>query len=226
MKSELLSKKTETKKQTIHQKVETYINNCHYFKEDLKYFENKIQFMKEFVKLFVYNFNIPGHTLFDNTKKAGKEYGYFVNSRTTLFTLTRVLNIRSLVDLGCGAGVLISCLEDYIFKVKGYDNEKDLVDIANKISRNKELAELKDITKLTKDDIKNFDAVYFWEPIIDEKMATKFVKNLLKVMKKDQYIFYYNSGKIGRLLEEHGVKKGIISQPYFYCEITIYQKIK
>ena len=45
-------------------------------------------------------------------------------------------------------------------------------------------------------------------------------------MKKDQYIFYYSSGEIGGLLQEYGVKKGIISEPEYYNEITIYQKIK
>lgn len=228
--SKKATEKVETKKQTIHQKVESYINNAQYFKEDLKYFQHKIENMSEVVKLFVHNFQIPGHTLFYNTKvgtkKARKEYGYFINDRTTLFTLIKVLNIKGLVDLGCGAGVAISCLDNFQCRVKGYDNEPDLVNIANKISHNKNLAEVKDITKLTKEDIKDFAAVYFWEPIIDEKMATKFVKNLLKVMKKDQYIFYYSSGKIGELLQEYGVKKGIISEPEYYNEITIYQKIK
>ena len=130
------------------------------------------------------------------------QYKYYNNSYVlNLIKFLEINNINSFLDLGCGAGILLRMVNLYNInlKLKGYEIEDNLISICNKLNY-KEPAIKKDILKLKVDDIKDYQVLYFWEPLYNKDLAKKFVTNLAKIIQPNQIIVYYQSGSISDYL--------------------------
>lgn len=139
-------------------------------------------------------YNIKNNNNIDYTVKTGKnkgQYGYYVSKYCgCLAVLMKRLQLTSLLDLGSGPGLILNPIKRNIpnSKCVGYEIENDLVNIGNCISRLPILK--KDILKITQEDIKDFQVIYFWEPLRDQQLAKRFVKNLSKIVVPNQVICY------------------------------------
>lgn len=132
--------------------------------------------------------------LMNNTKGGSKEFGYWHSECVlALDEVMRGLKCKSVIDLGCGMGLLMAqlqCLGEY--RVGGIENEKSLVEkaLVYPIIH-------KDLLLLNKGDIENYDCLYIWEPIKDEKLSKRFVTRLVKAMSPGQHIIYRCAGNTG-----------------------------
>jgi len=147
-------------------------------------------------------------------KEEGKnegQWGFIQSSRIdNLILILNRLEIGSFVDLGSGCGILITIVKIYylhiynkFIKVAGYEIEDDLVKIGSyyHVCR-------KNILTLDKEDIKSFEALYFYEPLQSPTLAKEFVENLESIMYSGQYIIYARAGSIYEYLNK--------------CELLIY----
>jgi len=161
------------------------------------------------------------------SKRTGKnkgQYGYFVTNGSKASSLIKViqeLKIKSLCDLGAGAGILLQTLQQFSTceKIIGYEIEDSLITLSKKYFDGRVIK--KDLLKLTKRDLIEFDALYFWEPLESPELARKFVTQLEKSCKKGQYLIYNNSGSTGGILNASSKFTRLNDQ---YC-FALYQKI-
>lgn len=196
-------------------------------------FRTRIKATKESIIKILRAYKITGYKLLNNPKQSKSEkeaYGYYCTSNEYLITIIKALKIGSIIDLGCGINILLNELKYFLYylKIKGFENEKSLINISKKIynTNSENIIEKKDIISLTKSDITGYDVLYFWEPLIDRISCEKFVKNLIKQMNVGQIIIYQCSGYIRDFLDEEGVKNGILSEPFYWDGFFMYQKIK
>lgn len=139
------------------------------------------------------------NSLFQGLKNDKKEYGYY-HSRE-VFDLHRILQkyeCKSIIDLGCGMGLLMAQLHclDSSYRVAGIENEKLLVNVAIINAR------WKDILSLEPSDIQDFDCLYIWEPIKDEEQCQRLVNTLSKCMSSNQLLVCKCAGVTGQYLIE------------------------
>lgn len=121
-------------------------------------------------------------------KENNQEFGYYLtyNVYDLAVTLNKLKKER-VIDLGCGVGILMQVLNTLGFRTKGFEIEDCLITRAGYITNN---VHKKDITEITTEDIKDYEVLYFWEPIPGEALSRKFVENLEKVMLPGQMIVY------------------------------------
>ena len=177
------------------------------------------------------NQSLKNKSLHYTSKREGKnkgQFGYYFNSHLIdLLLFMWEYNLKSIVDLGAGVGHLIMILYEFGFSVGGYEIEKDLILEGIKIHQSHILENClkeKDILILTKIDLRQFEVIYFWEPFSDERLVKKFVDNLISRMKKNQYIAYRQSGRIGDELIKY-VEKGQLKRFPSIGLLDIYQKL-
>lgn len=135
--------------------------------------------------------------------KNGDEWGYYVSHNIgRLAVVLKKNKIKSLVDLGCGAGVLLRVLSMYVpyISLRGIDNEESLVSYCNRFMNHS--AKKGNILSLKREDIEHYQVIYFYEPLRSEKLAQQFVENLSKIVTKGQHIIYIPAGSIGKFLSE------------------------
>jgi len=136
----------------------------------------------------------------DYQVKKNGEYGYYPN--THIIPIIKYIeenDIKSILDLGSGSGIFLKLLNQYTnVEVMGYENEKKLVDLSNRF---KVPTLKKNIITLKKQDIQDYQVIYFWEPLYDNKLAQKFANNLVNILSKDQIIIYKGAGSIGHYLD-------------------------
>lgn len=171
-----------------------------------------------------------------NVKREGEnkgQYGYYISSWAgQLMILCQRLKITNVVDLGCGAHILGTVLNQlgnkYVCRggalteinMDGYEIEDELIEDAKRYTYYNRVQK-RDILKLTTADLEKYQAVYFWEPLANPKLAKKFVDNLEKVIPKGKYIFYVCDGAIGTYLDQSKRLKGVINNAY--SRIKIYK---
>lgn len=133
------------------------------------------------------------------------EYKYYVSSCVVqLVQLLKHLNVNTLVDLGCGAGILCKALNMEGIITGGYDIEEPLIKIAKRFNDDEYFRfAIKDITKLKQKDIVPYKAIYFWEPILSRDLCKTFINNLVSIVTPDQYIICRPSGSSLTHLIEH-----------------------
>jgi trans-aconitate methyltransferase len=119
-----------------------------------------------------------------------------------LVAILKKNKIRSFIDLGCGAGVLLKILTMFIpdISVKGVDNEETLVQYCNKFMAFG--TKKRNILSLKREDIESYQVIYFYEPFTSRSMAQRFVENLSKIVTEGQYIIYMPAGSIQMFLRE------------------------
>lgn len=152
------------------------------------------------------------------------EFGYYISY--FLKEVVEVINyfeVKSLLDLGCGAGIFTSVLKSTTgIKVAGYDNEKVFIERKLGYVQHEEF-KLKDITKVTRKELSKYDCVYFWEPIIHRPTCEKFIQNLVREMPDNQYIIYKCDGPaIDYLSQEKGL--ALLAVHGGFNPIRVYQR--
>ena len=157
-----------------------------------------------------------------NVKKSKKnseldEWGYYVSHEIGLLAMIlRKNKVRSFMDLGCGAGVLLRILTMYTdgLIVGGIDNEPTLVKYCNE--RMAYGAKEADLLTITRANVSRYEVLYFYEPLAGKEAAQKFVENLSKIVVKGQYIIYYPAGYIWDYLNKSTNIKQINKGKYQY----------
>lgn len=162
-------------------------------------------------------------------KNEEKEFGYYISySFGLLYILMMRLKIYSLFDIGSGPGLGLKAIDWYHDKksqpcritLKGCDNELSFYAQGNNLSLN---IVLKDMTILTKEDIKNYKILYFYEPLIDRTLCNAFAENLSKIVNKKQIIVYYSAGAMGQDLNKH-LKNTHILYHWYYLSIYVHKE--
>ncbi len=133
-----------------------------------------------------------------------KAYGYFI-SRTVseLYLLLNELKVNSLLDLGCGMGIILKILT----QLSEFDEERKQRLILGGIEIDETLVKYSkliyeygvkqgDILKLSKEDIKGYDVIYMWEPLIYEEHIKKLHDDLFKLMDVNQKIIFCPGGRM------------------------------
>jgi hypothetical protein len=141
-------------------------------------------------------------TFGQNIKNGRTNFGYFPNGNVAgLISIISHLKIKSLFDMGIGCGFILRALRNYFGKdisLGGIDINPKLVQIARTIlyrySEDREKIIEGDILQLQKEQISNYEAIYFWDPFRDEKIIKTFIKHLSLICKKDQYIIAQSCG--------------------------------
>ena len=171
-----------------------------------KYYDAIIHFYNRAINTYLMKTEFPNLKEISFTaknKNAGKnkgQYGfYFTQPHIILdvYDIMKLTNKIKFIDLGCGIGLMQNALKDYfgIHFADGYEIEPSLIQFAKEYLNETHITQ-KDILTLTAKDIKNYNAIYFWEPLYDDVLCKAFVKNLEKIVNKDQIIIYNSAGKI------------------------------
>ncbi len=151
---------------------------------------------------FAFRYKIKNNNI-DYTIKKNGEFGYYPNDNIIpIIKYIEKNDIKSFLDLGSGCGIFLKVLNQFTnVKVMGYEIEKKLVDLSNLF----QVPTLKkNIITLKKEDIQDYQVIYFWEPLYKKELAEKFANNLVNILSKDQIIIYKPSGTIGMYLEKTG----------------------
>lgn len=141
----------------------------------------------------------------DLSSNNGGEFGYYITpSISALFLLIQELKVKSFLDLGAGAGILLLTLNALVedLRVHGYENEVELIRQHTTWLGGRVITR-KDILTLNKEDIKYFQALYFWDPFRDFKLTQQFINNLASIMDKKQIIINKNGSYCTPALKSH-----------------------
>lgn len=159
-------------------------------------------------------------------KQEGKnkgQYGYYHNEMVgELYFLLKRLKINTICDLGSGAGILLGSMVNYDhnLRVKGIEIEESLAKYANRVFHF--TTEIRDIFTLTTDDIKDYQAIYFWEPIQDYELCKKFVLHLEKILCKHHIIIYRPAGAIHQFLDQSKIIMNLHKPHHYNCGYLLY----
>lgn len=126
--------------------------------------------------------------------KRPMEFGFYINESLGYFAvIMKRLKLTSFVDLGSGPGLTLATvsLVTHIKNNVGFENEDSLVELAKKMQFN---VYKEDITTLKPEDIKDYQVVYFYEPIHDDEKCKIFIDNLCDIMYKGQLCIFQCAG--------------------------------
>jgi hypothetical protein len=150
--------------------------------------------------------------------KNNGEWGYCINldfGEVATYMLEN--NLKTIIDLGAGIGHGIEILNTMGLQAKGYEIKDSLIKenahfFGKKLTMlgaNESLTiEKKDIMNLTKNDIKDFEVIYLWQPFKDKILLNKFFINLFKIISLNQIILF----KKDNILKEKYVKEKYLQQ--------------
>ena len=106
----------------------------------------------------------------------------FIRNNISLIKTIKSLNIKNLIDVGCGAGFLLSVLRDY--KLFGVDNNNLALKQSSKFAK----VFLRDLNKKQLSINKQFDLVICHHVIEHVKSPQNLMNNIKKITKKNGYL--------------------------------------
>lgn len=122
-------------------------------------------------------------------KRSDSAYGYYINENFGAVVDYMIKKKKSsLVDLGAGAGHCLLLLHGMGYTVKGYEDDRMLIETHIKLRGNN--IEQKDIWNLTVEDIKDYQVIYFYQPFKSTVKMKKFIKLVLELKQKKQVVLY------------------------------------
>jgi len=136
--------------------------------------------------------------------KGNGEYGYHINRYFGhVFSYMLEHNLNSIVDLGAGVGHGIEILKIFGYKVKGFENEDQLIQenaniFGKKVGMNKfgsVTIEKKDLRNLNKSDIEGFEIIYMWQPFKDKELLNSFLSKVINMIDSNQTILFRKSNQ-------------------------------
>lgn len=141
-------------------------------------------------------------TFGQDDKNRRTNFGYFPNANVAgLISIISHFQITSVFDMGIGCGFILRALKSYFQKdisLGGIDINPKLVEIARTIlyrySEDRHKIIEGDILQLQKEQISDYEAIYFWDPFTEGKLTKIFIEHLCLICKKDQYIIVQNCG--------------------------------
>jgi hypothetical protein len=205
----------------IKWQIET-LNNCYntikeydnykyeFFKNILRYIVIDLQYIFLFRFLYDYNwkYDLLKSTLFCITRccKSVSELAFTYDDLIFNYWLTEPYKIESMINFittlikkekikFLDLGLIFKMLPSN-YQCAGYEINKDLVELGCKMKLD---IKEKDILKLKKKDIKDFDVIFFYEPIVNLKNRDIFAKNLSKIIDKQIIIYNQGGGMINNL---------------------------
>lgn len=136
--------------------------------------------------------------------KKNIEYGYVASVMGEIAVFMHRLGIKSICDMGCGAGLSLYSIKQYAkdIEVYGYDNEDALLDLASEIFGER-LLKNRDITKLEKGDVRSDSLIYIYEPIYDKSLCKIFIDGLCEILMPNQLVFCRNINSVTGFSFEH-----------------------
>jgi 2-polyprenyl-3-methyl-5-hydroxy-6-metoxy-1,4-benzoquinol methylase len=138
------------------------------------------------------------------------EFGYWPTRYIKeLLDVIKHFKIHSFCDLGSGMG-LLSMLIASIAKipVKGIEIEDCLLEIAERTQASgfycaPLIYQKGNLLELKREQIKDYHALYFWEPINNSDLCLKFITNLVNIMDNKQIIICQPAASSLRHLKEN-----------------------
>lgn len=153
-------------------------------------------------------------------EKADKAFGYYMNQNSgELIVLLNRLKISHLLDLGSGPGFILESMARVGYSTgegriySGIENEKTLVEMANQEQKSMKVR-FGDILKITEEDLKTVDGIYWWTPLIADPLCIKFAKNLIKILSAKQYVIVNGKDGMYYRLKELGEFDEYFFYPY------------
>lgn len=150
-----------------------------------------------------------------NVINNGRDFGYYITQNpASLIDLILRLKARSILDLGCGAGILLAVIKKFLdnngkyLKYGGIELNPMLCHMARHIVYDSNI-KCKDLMYISEEDIEAYDILFMWEPIRDHNKASFFVDNLVSITHPNQTIVLYPSGSIQTHLNNHKQIKSI-----------------
>ena len=155
----------------VNKKVrELYINNKYYFK-----------YKRKKTKQNYWNKSKDPDGII-RYKISEKERKQFIKNNISLIKTIKFLNINNLIDIGCGAGYLLSALKKY--KSFGVDNNSLALKQTSKYSK----IFNKDLNKKNLNINKKFDLVICYHVMEHLKSPENLMNNIIKITKKNGYL--------------------------------------
>ena len=134
-------------------------------------------------------------------------FGYYLTRCVDrVYFCLQMLGAKSMVDLGCGMGIMIRILQEYggsDIKYGGIELNQALCKVCRQMTLYDTKIKNKNLLDLTKDDVEKYDTLYMWEPIKDRKMGLQFVNNLVPLLHPNQTIILNSAGHIIEHLRKH-----------------------
>ena len=150
---------------------------------------------EKLMNIILYSSNETKRVSYCSKGEEDSEWGYYHTlDLYGLNDILKELGCKSVIDLGCGAGLLMAqlkCINPDLL-VSGIDNEPALVEIAKNFIPVKQ----GDIMNLSKENIRMFDAVYMWCPLKDKVKTKKFVAALIESLVKGQFVICSTEGDL------------------------------
>lgn len=129
------------------------------------------------------------------------EYGYYMSGFIRdLYVIMNRLKLTKLLDLGSGPMIGLMPLHNRGIICKGFEIEDNFINLANRLLYYNSCVK-KDILKITKSDIKDYEVIFFYEPFCSKKLSKQFIQNLSKIVSKEQ-IIVYNQANFDNYLDE------------------------
>lgn len=179
------------------------------------------------IKEYIKNKSHLDYTIKEEGPNKG-QFGYYINKKMGSF-IEKMLNhnIKSVMDLGAGYGHFVAVASKFLDYSCGIEIEEELIS-KSRLTRD---IEHKDIFDLTKEDVKEIEALYFYEPFHSKDLSEKFVEHLMLIMYEGQKIFYRTSNENDfssytyRFLDKK-VKEGKLFKYEYNNSVLIYKKIQ
>ena len=135
-------------------------------------------------KNYWHNKKDPDGVLRDRIKNHNKEKNNFIMNNENLIKIINSLRYKSLCDIGCGAGYLLSALKKNKHKILGIDNDIKALYLASQYSKTIKI-NLND-KKLNVN--KKFDLITCYHVIEHIKRPENLIKNIYQMLNKDGHI--------------------------------------
>lgn len=175
------------------------------------------------------------HVKKDDHDMENGEYGYFINPNVLcLYKFIKKNNIESMIDFGCGCGILLLILRtlNHSIRLGGIDNEPAYIKASKFFLYSSYNIDTKfgDICNVSNEELKRYQMVYFYEPFVSgtEKakiLAEKMVNNLIINAPKGMIINHLQAGST--IFEEFKKQKkyfDIFKNESLYSQNNIYVK--
>ena len=126
----------------------------------------------------------PDGFLRNRLKDHIKEKDNFITNNKNLITIINSLKYKSLCDIGCGAGYLLSALKKNKHKLLGIDNDNKALKLASQYSKTLKI----DLNDKNFKFNKKFDLITCYHVIEHIKSPINFINNIHKMLNNDGHI--------------------------------------
>lgn len=146
-------------------------------------------------------------------------YNYWLTEPDKLENIVKFISMNTnkkdeikFLDLGSGPGLIFEMMPKN-FKCFGYELNKRLANLGRAMGLN---IRIKNILELHRNDIKDYDVIYMFEPLIDKQDREYFARSLSKIVSDNQIVIYKQGGGMIESLKQYFKVKTILNMRGIY----------